>query len=398
MARAMTCDLAIIGGGLAGGLIALALATRRPEVNVLIVEAEAGIGGNHVWSFFGSDVAAADRWLIAPLICHGWQGYDIAFPRRRRQLAATYYSILSERLDAVVRAAVPPERVLTGRRAMALTPTSALLDDGTRIAARAVIDARGPADVSLLDLGWQKFVGQVVRLAAPHGLERPVVMDATVAQVDGYRFVYLLPLDAERLLIEDTYYSDTPDLDRAALAARIAHYAGTRGWTIAAIEREEAGVLPVALGGDFDAYWRSGGETAKAGVRAGLFHPTTGYSLPDAIRTALFVAGLDDPAALDLAERMRAFAERTWQARGFYRLLDRMLFRAADPTDRYKVLERFYGLDAGLVGRFYAARSTAIDKLRILSGKPPVPLGRALRVLREPRGARKTVLSKGPGN
>ena len=41
------------------------------------------------------------------------------------------------------------------------------------------------------------------------------------------------------------------------------------------------------LGGDFDAYWRSTGtDLAKAGMRAGLFHPTTGYSLPDAVRLA----------------------------------------------------------------------------------------------------------------
>ena len=31
-------DIAIIGGGLAGGLIALALAERRPELDVLLVE------------------------------------------------------------------------------------------------------------------------------------------------------------------------------------------------------------------------------------------------------------------------------------------------------------------------------------------------------------------------
>jgi lycopene beta-cyclase len=385
MTRTIQCDLAIIGGGLAGGLIALALAARRPEIDLLLVEAEEAIGGNHIWSFFGSDVAEADRWLIEPLVCHGWRGYHIAFPRRRRRLDATYYSILSDQLDTAVRAALPAERLLTGRRATALSPTTALLDDGTHIEARAVIDARGPADLSTLDLGWQKFVGQIVRTAGPHGLERPVVMDATVPQIDGYRFVYVLPLGADRLLIEDTYYSDTPDLDRPTLTQRIADYAAARGWAVAGIEREESGVLPVALGGDFEAYWRSGGEAAKAGVRAALFHPTTGYSLPDAIRTALFVAALPDPASPALHDRLHGFAKAAWDRRGFYRLLDRMLFRAAAPADRYKVLERFYGLDARLIGRFYAARSTLADKARILSGRPPVPLGRAFRVLRETR-------------
>ena len=78
-------------------------------------------------------------------------------------------------------------------------------------------------------------------------------------------------------------------------------------------------------------------------------------------------------------------ARRCWADRSFYRLLDRMLFRAAAPAERYRVLERFYTLRAGIVGRFYAGRSTFADKLRILSGKPPVPIGRALAGLKETR-------------
>ncbi|MHA4915611.1 lycopene cyclase family protein, partial [Enterococcus faecium] len=83
------------------------------------------------------------------------------------------------------------------------------------------------------------------------------------------------------MFIEDTYYSDTPDIDRAALGARIDTYAAAKGWKVKTVVREEAGSLPVVLGGDFAGYWQSGGNrVAKAGVRAGMFHPTTGYSLP----------------------------------------------------------------------------------------------------------------------
>ena len=53
------------------------------------------------------------------------------------------------------------------------------------------------------------------------------------------------------------------------------------------------------------------------------------------------------------------------------------------------MLERFYGLSEGLVRRFYAGRSTLLDKARILTGKPPVPIRRALRELRE-TGERQT--------
>jgi len=63
-------------------------------------------------------------------------------------------------------------------------------------------------------------------------------------------------------------------------------------------------------------------------------------------------------------------------------MLAAMLFRAAEPPERYRVLEQFYRRDPSLVARFYAARSTALDRLRVLSGKPPVPVGRAMAALR----------------
>jgi lycopene beta-cyclase len=372
----INCDVAIAGGGLAGGLIALALAERQPGLDVRLIEPEPHLGGNHIWSFFDSDVAEENRWLVEPLICHHWPAYDVAFPAHRRTLEAGYSSIESERLDAVVRSRMKPERIIAAKVA-GVAHDSIVLDDQRIIAAPLIIDARGPANLSCLDLGWQKFLGQKLRIRGGHGLTRPVIMDATVPQLDGYRFVYCLPFDAETVFVEDTYYSDTPELDLAALRQRIADYADSRGWKIEAVEREETGVLPVAMGGNFDSYWASGGSAAKAGVRAALFHPTTGYSLPDAVRLAARIAR--DP---DLApERIENHAAALWVERRFYRLLDVMLFRAAEPGQRYKILERFYRLSPALIGRFYAGQSTLADKVRILSGKPPVPIAAAVRAL-----------------
>ena len=65
----LSCDIAIVGGGLAGGLAALALAAKRPDLDVRLVE-PGPIGGNHIWSFFDSDIAKKDRWLVAPLVRH----------------------------------------------------------------------------------------------------------------------------------------------------------------------------------------------------------------------------------------------------------------------------------------------------------------------------------------
>jgi lycopene beta-cyclase len=382
MPTIISCDVAIVGAGLAGGLTALALKRKHPALDIRLIDSATDIGGNHLWSFFGSDVDAADRWIVAPLISYGWRQYDIAFPAHRRQITASYYSIESERLDTVVRAAFPSQALLLGRQVLDTSATSVVLTDGDVIQAKGVIDARGPAKLSLLDCGWQKFVGREFRLAEPHDDPRPMVMDATVPQIDGYRFLYCLPLSLTRMFVEDTYYSDTPDFDPAMLSSRIESYVAARGWQVEQARRDEAGVLPVVMGGDFEAYWRSGGVgIAKAGMRAGLFHPTTGYSLPDAVRTASLIAGSGDMSGKALHDLTHGLARREWRRRGFYRMLDKMLFRAAEPGERYRVLERFYRLDPQLIGRFYSGRSTMTDKARILTGKPPVPIGRALRAI-----------------
>lgn len=377
------CDLAIVGGGLAGGLLALALRKQRPDLNLRIVESNEDLGGNHLWSFFASDIAAADRWLVAPLISYGWASYTVAFPGHDRTLKAPYYSIESERLDRVVRAAMPPEAVMTGRKVLGASARAVVLADGDRVEAGGVIDCRGPSDLSKLDLGWQKFLGRELALAEPHALKRPIVMDATVAQIDGYRFVYALPFAATRLFVEDTYYSDSPEIDEGALRQRIDAWLRARNVAVETVTREETGVLPVAMGGDFEEYWRSGGNrVAKAGMRAGLFHPVTGYSLPDAVRLARAVAEATNLDGTALHELTYGYARRQWQRRGFYRILSAMLFRAAEPEERYRILERFYRLDAGLIARFYAGQSSLLDRARVLVGKPPVPVGRAWQAIR----------------
>lgn len=371
------CDIAIVGGGLAGGLAVLAFARRRPDLDVRLVEPGA-VGGNHVWSFFDADVAAADRWLVDPLIGHRWDGYEVAFPAHRRALSMAYNSITGEALAAAVAAVLPPER-LVAKTSTLLAPQSVLFADGTRIGARHVIDARGAGDLSGIDCGWQKFVGQALRIEGGHGLARPIVMDATVEQIDGYRFVYALPFDAETVFVEDTYYSDVADLDVAAVRPRIAAYAAARGWKVADVSREETGCLPVVMAGDFGALWPASDGVARIGVRAGRFHAATGYSLPDAVRAAAALPALADRD--DLAMRLRDAAAADWRRQRFYRMLGAMLFRAADPGARYRIFERFYRLSPDLIARFYAGRSSARDKLRILSGKPPVPVGRAAAAL-----------------
>ncbi len=375
-------DVLILGGGLAGGLTALALHRARPDLKLRLVEGGERLGGNHLWSFFDSDIAEGDKALVAPLISAGWPGYDVRFPDRRRTLDQRYFSIESDRFDAQLRALLPPGTIVTGQVATELSPTAATLASGERIAARGVLDARGlgARDADALTGGWQVFLGLQLELTEPHGLARPTVMDATVTQHDGYRFVYVLPLTPSTVFVEDTYYVDAPALDAPALRRRIGKYVEARGWQVSRVLREETGVLPVVTGGSFDRLWGVDG-VAKIGARGGFFHPLTSYSLPDAVRTASAIAAMDDLSAPALHGTLHMRAKAHWRDGWYYRLLSAMLFDAAKPAERWRVLDHFYRLDEDLVARFYAGRSTWGDRARILAGRPPVPISRALATL-----------------
>jgi lycopene beta-cyclase len=381
----MTGRLILAGGGLANSLIAYRLLSSRPDLDLLVVERGGTLGGNHVWSFHDSDLNASQHAWIAPLVERSWRNHEVRFPAHRRRMEGGYHSVTSERLHRVVSERLG-RRVRTGAGVRRIAPREVALDDGTVLSCDAVLDGRGDPGGAAFTVAYQKFIGLMLELEDRHELEGPVLMDATVEQRDGFRFLYVLPFGECSVFVEDTRYSDGPGLDREEMHREIERYAASSGWKLRRKSREESGVLPIVLAGDIDAFWESGeAGVPRTGMRAALFHPTTGFSLPEAVRLADDIATLPRFRSEELHPRIRARSRRLWRRGGYFRLLNRMLFRAAEPERRYVVMQRFYRLPEPLIRRFYAGTPTAWDRIRILTGKPPVPVGRAWKCLRETR-------------
>ena len=371
-----TPDMIIVGAGLSGLLTAWRCLDVNPELRIAVFESSDQMAGDHTWSFNLTDVAEHLREWIEPFIAYRWDSYDVKFPKRKRTLGIPYCSGNSETLRACVKPHIDSGRLKLrlNKSVKILAPDHVILEGGERFEARCVLDARGFEPNDDVFLGYQKFVGHVIKTKLPHGVARPIIMDATVAQLGGYRFVYCLPYSETELLVEDTYYTDGPELKSQEVDARIKDYIREcLSVDDYEIVRREKGVLPITLGVDGVIQ-----NNTKIGIRGGYYHAVTGYSLPDALRVAeaMSLYAENDFAFIEKITRISQNDHRSNES--FLRLLNRMLFRAAKPEERYSVLQRFYGLNQGLIERFYAGQLTRRDKARILIGKPPVPIHKAL--------------------
>ena len=365
-------DMIIVGAGLSGLLTAWRCLDVNPDLRIEIIEASHVIAGDHTWSFNLTDVAENLRDWIEPFIAYRWDSYDVKFPKRERTLDITYCTGNSDSLRACVQPHIDSGRLTVRLNTFVETFAAdhVVLRGGERLEATCVLDARGFEPNEDVFLGYQKFVGHVIKTPKPHGVKRPIIMDATVPQLGGYRFVYCLPYSETELLVEDTYYTDGPELRSQEVDARIGEYI-RENITVDAYEtvRREKGVLPITLAVAGVPHIED-----AIGIRGGFYNAVTGYSFPDAVWIADEIAQNFDGYFGDVTrERLSHISSER-----FLRLLNRMLFRAAKPSERYTVLQRFYGLNQGLIERFYAGTLTWRDKARILIGKPPVPVHKAL--------------------
>ena len=372
----MRFDYVLVGGGLQNALLALALRARRPGARIALVERDSRLGGNHTWSFHEGDVAealgvagAARRAPLARLR----RGVPGEAPAARDGYSASP----SPRLDAVVRGALASGAglgaLLGSRRWTSIERSRACLRDGrvmegrrwssTPAAPRAPTRPRGRATRS--SSGSSSGFASAGRPDPARRSWTPPSPSSTVSAS-----CTPCPWRPIGMLVEDTYYSDRrprsrgparagPRLRRGASGCRWGRWCARRRASFPSPgPREERCPLP-----------QDG--PLRAGYAGGFFHPTTGYSLPVAVRLASCLASVPpEEARPPWSARLRA---TRGQAR-FCRLLNWLLFCAYPPDQRFHVLERFYRLPEATIRRFYALELTMADRARLLLGRPPAGL------------------------
>lgn len=363
----------LAGGGAAGLSLAYHLGQSRPDVRLLVVDREVKRYNDHTWCSWlrgprPFDEIAYRTW--ERLAFHG-PGYDATFdlaPYRYRMIRAVdFYRFAREAL-----APRPTVDLVRGNvtRVVDGTERAEVQVDELTFSADWVFDSRydaaeyrplSPRHHYLV----QHFCGWEIETATPifdPGLPR--LFDFRTPQRGDMRFVYVLPYDERRALVEYTLFSAhlLPQAEyEAALRDYLADVLGVTDYRITDVEQ---GVIPMT---DHPAPRRVGRRVMSIGTRGGRVKPSTGYA---------FQRIQQDSAAIvrSLTVHGHPFAVPTPPSR--YRFFDTILLQ---------VLYRRGGLGAEIftalfrhnpiqrIFRFLDEESSWWDDLQVLASVPPGP-------------------------
>ncbi|MGW5570743.1 lycopene cyclase family protein [Nocardia thailandica] len=172
-------------------------------------------------------------------------------------------------------ARVLADRVLAVDHAAGTVRTAA----GAVLAAARVVDARGlgraPGRAEQTAYGVVTALGDLARAGGPLFMDWHA--DNGAAPDDPPSFLYAVPLDGERALLEETCLAGRPALGLDVLRDRLHTRLRARGIALSGAEPVERVRFPVEGG-------RPGGD--RFGAAGALTHPATGYSVAAALAAA----------------------------------------------------------------------------------------------------------------
>ncbi|WAC55358.1 lycopene cyclase family protein [Gordonia sp. SL306] len=331
-------DVVVVGAGPAGRALTHRLLQRGVEVT--LVDPHPSRPWRPTYACWADEIPA---WIPRDAVSAQTDSVEIRAPdavRIERGYAVFDNPGLRRALD------VDGARIVTGT-AQAVADDHVITGSGT-IRTGRVVDARGTTGRGPRQTAW----GVVVS----HERARSILRDADAVLMDWNpvtpddglgiaSFLYAVPLDDERFLLEETCLAGDPPLSMGQLRSRLERRLG-RTVVAAALETES---VSFALHGT-PTPWQT--RPQPFGSRGGLLHPATGYSIGASLRAADVVA---DAVA---ADRDPQTALWPIQARAVYRL-------------RSAGLRAVLGLEAEQTRRFFAtfARLSVERQRAYLTGR-----------------------------
>jgi len=368
----------ILGAGCAGLSLCCYLLEQGVTDPILILDQKERFEDDRTWCFWDVEPTpfshlAIKRWNSWSI--HAQNRHVVQTSERYPYLCLTAQDFYCHALETI--AAHPNVTLRLGEAAAGykeLPEETVVATERRAYKARFVFDGRGLPPGSPLfeearrDSAWvpQRFVGLRIRTARPvFDPEVCKLMDFSVGQGRGLRFVYVLPFGAREALVENVYLSETnlPLAEhRMEIFAYLESVYGLRPDEYV-IDGEERGYIPMT---DYKFPRRVGERAYSIGMLGGGSRPSTGYTF---VRIQRYCRAL--AAALVHGEEP---PNRTDSRR--FGVLDAIFLRfmLRHPERCPEVYARmFAGVPPESLVRFLTEKSTPADELRLIQALPKTP-------------------------
>lgn len=381
-------DLVIAGAGLTGlslvcWLLDLAAEGQQPLPRILLLEPRSHYPNDRTWCFWDREPQP-----FRHCIRQRWPHWAVRLGEQRRQqhTPATPYAMLpAEDLYREALARIDAEPAITFTQGVTVHQLQEqpgqvqVLTSAGDFSTRAVVDTRPPvaADLNQAAGLWQVFTG--LELALPgHGFDPECALLMDFQPGDGdTRFVYVLPLGPDHLLVEWTAFQT--DYTPPELGPAFQHWLTGQlgaGYTVL---RQEQGALPM-----MPLHPRPHSRRIiAAGTRAGWLRPATGYLFASCQRGARALA-----QQVLAAQHSGDWVLPGWQPRSqLLNWMDRVFLRALQRQPE-QAPQWFLGLFGNTppqrLSRFLSDQPSLLDMLVIMTRLPVRPFLQAALSLHRP--------------
>lgn len=348
-----TADIVIVGGGPAGRALASRCVAR--ELSVILVDPHPA----RVWT------ATYAAWLDE---LPTWLPDTAISSRIDRPSAWAQQPVVLDRTYCVLNTSILQSILTTGStqviaaKVTHVAANSVICADGTQVCAAVVVDARGTTPT--LRTAQQTAFGIVLDRA-----DAEPALDGNAAWFMDFRrdngtpdtaeasFLYAVPLDNRRMLLEETCLVGRPPLSLGELKRRLHSRLRNRG----VIATEDAPVERVRFAVESPPGRR--GDPLRFGARGGLTHPGTGYSVAAALSEADVVAS----AIARGADPQHALWPRSAQAVAALRRVGLSALLTLEASDVETFFATFFALPAEHQRAYLSDRRDAAATAKVMT-------------------------------